>query len=124
MTPVILFAVDPSSTTLAAVALAPLVTSLLVSVFIPMAVDFVADSSAPPWVKAILAAALSGAVGALSTVIWDPGQPFGAYVINVAGAFVLAMSSHLAGVSEPVERARPQGLFSSAPGRHARKDEE
>lgn len=108
-------------TTLASVELFPLVLAMIVGVFIPHIVEFVSHSTAPWWVKSLLATALAVLTGVLTTTEWQGWDNWKVYVFNVLAAFVVAFTSQKAGLAVPVRNATGNiGLFrqSAAPPAH------
>jgi hypothetical protein len=96
--------------------LAALAVSILCGTVIPAVVDLLTKSHAPKLLKAGLALALSAAAGALSTVTWTNGQPWTAYVIAIAAAFVTTIATHSTGyTSELQTRTANLGVGPAAP---------
>lgn len=90
--------------TLASVDLFPLALSLMVGFIIPHIVDLVTHSTAPVWMKSGLAVVLAGLTGALTTVTWQGWDDWKVYVLNIFAAFMSAITSHTAGMSEIVQK--------------------
>lgn len=82
-----------------------LAVSALCGVGIPHVVDVVTRSSAPHWLKALVAMILAAVAGALNTVTWTAGQRWTSYVLAIATAAVTTMALHATGFSNPTQRA-------------------
>jgi hypothetical protein len=70
-----------------------LTVSALCGLAIPPAVDLVTKAHLPTVVKTLLAAVLSAAAGAITTVAYAPGESWTDYALAVLAAFVVTLSA-------------------------------
>lgn len=88
------------------VTLLTLAVAALCGWVIPALTDLVTRADAPTRLKTLLASALAGLAGAMSTVVFTPHEHWQTYVFAIAVAFVNTQSAHrtLKGLGDPVQR--------------------
>lgn len=70
---------------------------VLCGTVIPAVVELVTKSRAPHLLKAFVALVFSAIAGALSVVVFAPGESWSAYVLAIAAAFVTTIATHASG---------------------------
>lgn len=97
--------------------LIPLVISAVLALGIPALTELSTKLVAPPWVKSVVAAGLSGATGTLVTVVYDPGQPVVVYLSAIGVAWLVSMRAYFVGLDYPGKIIAPEsGLGPRNPG--------
>ena len=96
---------------------APLIAAA-VGLVVPWLTELATHSTAPAWLKSVVAAALAALAGAVTTVAVDPGGTVLDYLAAIGAAWLTSGRAYLAGLGgHPL----PESGLGTPPAQHARE---